>query len=320
MDGKTPLDKQSENKMKTIKLKGYQDFELVGYLWDKVENPVGVVQIIHGMQEHAKRYNDFAKFLNKNGLIVFASDLRGHGETALINNLPLGYSDGDIFMEIVQDQIIITDYLKDKFNLPITIFGHSFGSFISQRYMIENGFKIKNIILCGSTYTNNMLYKSGYVLAKICRFFKGKKAKARLIEKLSIRSYGKNFKNGNWLTRDEKIFEEYRKDELCGRSFPNNFYWSFFKNARHNYKKLSNIPFYLPIFIISGTDDPVMGKKGLHKLFFKYGLANKKVFLKTYLGARHELINEINKEEVYNDIKEFAIDSTIAHIKVQTEV
>ena len=105
--------------MKTVKIKGYQDFQLVGYIWDNVENPKGVVQIIHGMQEHAKRYDDFAKFLNTQGLIVFASDLRGHGQTAIINNLPFGYSDGDIFMEIVQDQIIITDYLSKKYKLPV---------------------------------------------------------------------------------------------------------------------------------------------------------------------------------------------------------
>ena len=300
--------------MKTIKIKGYQDFELSCYLWDKVDSPKGVIQIIHGMQEHAKRYCDFAKFANTQGFIVFASDLRGHGETALLNNLPLGYSDGDIFMEIIQDQIIITEYLNKKFKLPITILGHSFGSFITQRYMVENGFKIKNVILSGSTYTNNLLYKSGYVMAKIFKLFKGKKARAKLIEKLSFGSYIKKFPNGNWLTRDNKVWEKYRNDELCGKSFPNNFYWSFFKNARHNYKNLKNIPYYVPILILSGSDDPVKGKKGLHKLFFTYGKANKKVYLKIYPGARHEILNEINKDEVYKDIMEFASDNTLSHI------
>jgi len=302
--------------MKTLKLKGYQDFELTCYIWDKVENPKGVVQIIHGMQEYAKRYDHFAKYLNSVGLIVFASDLRGHGQTAIMHNLPLGYSDGDIFMEILQDQIILTEYLNNKYKLPITIFGHSFGSFISQRYMVENGFKIKNIILCGSTYTNSILYKSGYIVAKICKFFKGKKAKAKLIEKLSFKQYAKPFPNGNWLTRDDKVWEKYLNDDLCGKSFPNNFYWSFFKHARRNYDNLKNIPFYVPILLISGTNDPVMGKKGIHKLFYKYGIANKKVYLKVYPGARHELINEINKDEVFKDISDFALDNTLAHIKL----
>ena len=138
--------------MKTVKLEGYDNFELVGYLWDKVENPVAVLQIIHGMQEHALRYNSFARHLNKHGIIVFASDLRGHGQTALINNLPLGYSDGDIFMEIVRDQIKVTEYLCDKFNLPISILGHSFGSFITQRYIIANSPLNPNLIPKAPTF------------------------------------------------------------------------------------------------------------------------------------------------------------------------
>lgn len=294
--------------MKTLKLKGYKDFELSCYVWDKVEKPTGVVQIIHGMQEHAKRYSEFAKFLNSKGLIVFASDLRGHGQTALLHNLPFGYSDGDIFMEIVNDQIILTDYLIKIYSLPVTIFGHSFGSFIAQRYMIENSFKIKNVILCGSTYTNTAIYKMGYRVAQLCKIFKGKKKPAKLIEKMSIRSYGKNFPLGNWLTRDDKVFLKYKDDELCGSVFPVNFYHSFFKHARHNYKNLKNIPFYLPILLISGTSDPVAGKNGIVKLFFTYGKALKKVALKTYIDARHELLNEINKEEIYEDILRFIED------------
>lgn len=303
--------------MKTVKIKGYQDFQLVGYIWDKVEKPVGVVQIIHGMQEHAKRYNDFANYLNELGLIVFASDLRGHGQTAIINNLPFGYSDGDIFMEIVQDQIIITDYLIKKYNLPVSILGHSFGSMIAQRYMVENAFKIKNIVICGSTYTNSMQFKAGYIVAKLCRAFKGKKADANLIEKMSLKKYGKNFKNGNWLSRDEKNWERYNNDELCGKTFPNNFYWSFFKNARHNYKNLKNIPYYLPILLIGGSNDPVGKGHGMSKLFLTYGKAKKRVYFKTFLDARHEILNEVNKDEVYKDIAYFLLYDKLKCIPIK---
>ncbi len=293
--------------MKTLKIKGYNDFELASYVWDKVNNPVGVVQIIHGMQEHALRYEDFAKALNKKGLIVFASDLRGHGQTAIQNNMAPGYSDGDIFMEIVYDQIIITDYLTKTYKLPVHIFGHSFGSFITQRYMVENCFKVKSVVLCGSTYTNSMAFKSGYMVASTLKFFGQKKKPADLIEKISIKGYGKYFLNNNWLTRDEKVWYKYSQDNLCGQTFPNNFYWSFFKNARKNYKNLKNIPYYLPILIISGTSDPVPGKKGIFKLFMAYGKAMKKVYLKGYKDARHELHNEINKAEIIKDITDFMI-------------
>lgn len=302
--------------MKTKKLKGYNDFELACYIWDHVENPKGVVQIIHGMKEHARRYSDLAKYLNSQGLIVFASDLRGHGNTALNNNLPWGYSNGDIFMEIVNDQIILTDYLIKTYNLPIYIFGHSFGSFITQKYIIENGFKIKSVILCGSTYTNSFAFKSGYIVASILKAFGLKKKPAKFIEKISINSYGKKFSNGNWLSRDNKVWNKYTQDEMCGKDFPNNFYWSFFKNARKNYKNLKNIPFYLPILIISGTNDPVYGKNGIFKLFISYGKAMKKVYLKGYKDARHELHNETNKEEVYKDISDFLLENNIPNIPV----
>lgn len=304
--------------MKTLNIEGHNNFKLFGYIWDKVDNPTGVVQIIHGMQEHALRYDKFAKYLNTKGLIVFASDLRGHGQTALLNNLPFGYSDGDIFMEIVYDQIKITDLLLEKYKLPISIFGHSFGSFIAQRYMVENGFKIKNVILCGSTYTNSIIYKLGYEVAKICRLFKGKKAPAKLIEKMSIKGYGKHYENGNWLSRDNKVWEKYLNDDLCGKTFPVNFYYSFFKNARKNYKELKNIPYFLPILIISGSDDPVPGKHGIIDLFFTYGKAKKKVFFKSYIDDRHELLNELDKENVYTDVSNFITDNQIDHVLIRT--
>lgn len=305
--------------MKTVKIEGYNNFEIVGYLWDKVEKPVGVLQIIHGMQEHALRYASFAKYLNSLGIIVFASDLRGHGQTALLHNLPLGYSDGDIFMEIVNDQIIVTEYLSKKFELPISVLGHSFGSFVTQRYMVENGFKVKNVILSGSSFSNSMAFRAGYRVAQIQRAFGLKKKRAKMIEKMAFGSYGKKFKNGNWLSRDEKVWEMYKQDELCGKPFPVNFYYSFFKNARNNYKNLNNIPYYLPILIVSGTEDPVSGKDGIPKLFFEYAKARKRLFLKNYVGARHEILNETNKDEVYKDISDFILNDKIDSTAVKYE-
>lgn len=303
--------------MKTVKLEGYENFEIVGYLWDKVEKPVGVLQIIHGMQEHALRYSNFARYLNKLGIIVFASDLRGHGQTALLHNLPLGYSDGDIFMEIVKDQIKVTEYLSEKFHLPISVLGHSFGSFITQRYMVENGFKVKNVILSGSTYTNSMAFRMGYRVAQVQKAFGLKKKTAKMIEKMAFGSYGKQFKNGNWLSRDEQVWADYKADELCGKPFPVNFYHSFFKNARHNYKNLKNIPYYLPILIVAGTDDPVSGKDGIIKLFYQYAKAQKKVFLKNYLDDRHEILNELDKDEVYKDISDFILNDQIESMLIK---
>lgn len=281
--------------------KSFDGKELHYYLVE-AEKPKAVVQIVHGMQEHAKRYLPFMEFLQKNGYTSFASDLRGHGKS--MDEIP-GYSDGDIFQEIVKDQIEITKFLKEKYNLPVYIFGHSFGSFITQYYIANSDNIASKAVLCGSTFTNNALYKFGKFFAKLTCAFKGKKHEAKLIENMSLKGYGKKFPNGNWLSRDEENWEKYKADEFCGQPFPASFYLSMFKNGAKNYKNIGNID--IPVLIISGTSDPVSGKnaKGAEKLYRVYKDNGIDVQLILYDRARHELLNETNKEDVYKDVLEF---------------
>ncbi len=275
------------------------------YLYDEVENPKGVVLVIHGMQEHARRYDKFCTALNSNGYIVFVSDLRGHGK-----NMPLanpGYSDGNIFAEIVLDHVSYIKKLKTDYKgLPLIVFGHSFGSFIAQRLIVECDTMVDKFILCGSAYANCLKFKAGLWLAVLSELTKGRKAEAKLVEKCSIKGYGKKFKNGNWLSRDEMVMEEYRADLLCGLPFPNSFYTSFFGSAIENYKNLALVDESTPILLISGTNDPVgdYGKsvKKLYKVYRKHWL---NVYMKLYEGARHELLNETNSYEVVHDIISF---------------
>ena len=291
--------------MKEIKIKGFEDYELNARLFD-VKQPKGIVQIIHGMQEHSKRYENFAKFLNSNGYIVFVTDLRGHGKSAEDPNL-LGYSSKDISIENVNDQIIISKYLKEKYpNIPLIVLGHSYGSFLTQRYITECNIADK-VILSGSAYTNTLLMKFGRIFANLTAFFKGRKAIAKMIESMSLQGYGKGFEDGNWLCKDNKVWEEYKKDEFCGTPFPASFYQSFFKLVVNNYKNLKNINKDTPLLIMSGDKDPV-GENGklVKKLYDTYkeaGLTD--LYLKLYENGRHEMLNETNKEEVYNDILTF---------------
>ena len=184
--------------MKEVKIKGFQDYELTARLFE-VKNPKGIIQILHGMQEYSKRYENFAKFLNEKGFIVFVSDLRGHGKSAEDPNL-LGFSSGDISKENVQDQIIISNYLKKKYkNIPLIVLGHSYGSFLTQRYITECNIADK-VILSGSAYTNTLLMKFGRIFANLTAFFKGRKAIAKMIESMSLQGYGKGFEDGNWLS------------------------------------------------------------------------------------------------------------------------
>lgn len=283
---------------------GYENKDLVGYFWDEVASPKAVVQIVHGMQEHAKRYDDFAKFLNSKGFIVFASDLRGHGETCGNVN-DLGHTNGDIFNEIVKDQIIITELLQKQYDLPVYVLGHSFGSFITQRYIQECSLA-KKVVICGSAYTKTFIMWMGGLVANLTALFKGSHTRARLIEKLSFGSYAKNFEHGNWLCSDESVFEAYKKDPYCGTPFPVCFYKSMFKNVFNNYKHLKNISKDQQVFLIAGDKDPV-GENGklVEKLYAVYKKHGVDVSLKLYKNDRHEILNGVNKREVYADIVNF---------------
>lgn len=284
---------------------GFENKDLTCYFWDEVKKPKAVVQIIHGMQEHAKRYSNFAEFLNKNGYIVFASDLRGHGETAG-NVMDLGHTNGDIFKEIVSDQVIITQKLKEQYNLPVYVLGHSFGSFIAQRYVQVCNLSDK-VVICGSAYTNTLLMKAANIIAHLTGLFKGNHATAKLIEKLSFGSYAKQFEDGNWLCSDNQVFLDYKADPYCGTPFPACFYKSMFKNITKNYKDLKLITPEQKIMLIAGTNDPVGGKNAslVKKLYNVYTKNKVKVELKLYENDKHEILNGTNKEQVFADVLEF---------------
>ncbi len=291
--------------MKNLKIKSFDETILYSYLYDEVDEPIGVIQFIHGMQEHGGRYADTCKYFNSKGFICLVSDLRGHGKTANgIENL--GKSDGDIFEETVQDQIVISEYLVKKYKkLPLFVFGHSYGSFITQKY-IQVCHLAKKAVICGTTDGDNAIMKMGRIIAWFTKQKNGKHGKATMIENMSFKSYAKGFKNGNWLSRDEKVWQKYQEDEYCGTPFPVSFYSSLFKNMGKLNKGIKDIDKDLDILLIYGDEDPVGSKgKEVVKLYRKYLKNNKKVQILDYDGARHELLNETNKHEVLTNVYHF---------------
>ena len=288
---------------RNIKINGFNDLKLNCYLCENVENPKAVVLIVHGMQEHCARYKNFSRFLNQNGFIALASDLRGHGKTAESFERR-GFGEKDIFKETLQDQLKLIDFAKKKYHLPIYVFGHSYGSMLSQ-WLAQMSPDIEKCVICGTTNGSSAIFKLGSFVISLMSPFKGKNSKGGIIEKLCIKSYGKKFERGNWLTRDENVFDEYQKDKECGGSFPFSFYKSMIKNMTKANKNISNIG-NKKLFLIAGDKDPV-GESGkqVKKLFKVYRKHNIDVNLKLYEGARHELINEINRDEIYADIINF---------------
>ena len=277
--------------------------------WNEVGHPKAVMLILHGMVEHCARYHEFAKYMNMRGVVVFSMDLRAHGQT-VGDSQKIGKYSGDLAKDVVSDAVYFADKLIEKYNLPLIVLGHSYGSFMLQRF-VQVYHKHSLAIFVGSAYMKgNSSVGLGKFVAKITKFFCGKNAKAKLIYKLSFGTYGKNFENGNWLTSDEEKFQEYVKDEYCGAVCSANFYVSFFSHLKNIYKSeyLNQIDKNIPMLITSGEDDPVGGKKAdlVHKLANMYRDLGVEIVDEKIWGAkRHEILNETNRLEVYKYIGDF---------------
>lgn len=296
-----------------VKLKMRDEKEVYLYKWEPKDKVIikGVVQVIHGMAEHGMRYSRFAEELNKEGFIVYADDHRGHGKSA--ENLSnLGYiADKDGFHTMVHDQWEINQYIKkENPNNKVYIFGHSMGSFISQRYIEIYGGTIEGVILSGTGGKPNLMMKAGIPLSGSIMKIKGRKADGKLMNDIGFGSYNEHIENPktdfDWLSRDEDEVAKYIMDPYCGGVFPVSFFYDFLKGmcSIHKKKNLEKIPKDLPIEIFSGDGDPVgnYGKGVVYLYETLKGQHIKNVNYKLYPGGRHELLNEINRDEVTNDI------------------
>ena len=296
--------------MKTEKFQSFDGTVLQCYLWDNVRAPKGVVQISHGMAEHARRYDDFANYLNQNGYIVFADDHRAHGMTSTKQSSKgvKGYHKGNIYFDTVKDECAITKMLKDRYNLPVFYLGHSYGSMVGQRY-IEECKDYSGVILSGSAMMKGALLNTGATIANLNFKCAGGEKTADFLDKLTFGAYNKPFKKESefaWLSRDKENVKKYIFDEQCGYVMSVAFFKYFLNGLKESYKKenLSKIDVNKPIAIFSGDKDPVRGNgKLVQKLYDQYkNLGVKNLTIKLYPDARHEILNELNNKEVYKDM------------------
>jgi alpha-beta hydrolase superfamily lysophospholipase len=286
--------------------------EIFVYKWLPDENVQvkGIVQIAHGMAETAARYEGFARSLTEDGFIVYANDHRGHGKTAR-DVEKLGDLGIDGFNSMVENMHGLNERIKkENLNLPIFLFGHSMGSFLTQRYICLYGSELNGVILSGSCGKQGIIIDIARLIAK--REIKkiGRSGKSNKLDKLSFGSYNNSFKPNrtafDWLSRDIKEVDQYIADPFCGTVFTAGFFYDFLgglKSIADN-MEIKNISKDLPIYIFSGDKDPV-GKngKGVLKLVKTYkGHGIKDLTHKLYEDGRHEMLNEINKEEVITDV------------------
>ncbi|MDD4315640.1 MAG: alpha/beta hydrolase [Clostridia bacterium] len=294
--------------MKQIKMDTFDKKKISVNIWDKVDAPKGGVLIAHGMAEHPDRYDDFALFLNNLGYVVVADDHRGHRFSAAGEK---GQVDGNSFVQTVKDMDMLVDYIKNTYNVEVALVGHSYGSFLSQAYIEKYSHKLKGVILSGTAHMKNPLLAMGSVIASVQNLFFGADKPGKLIDKMSFGAYNKPFESQGqqfaWLSRDKEQVDKYEKDEYCGHVMSIGFYKSFFKGVLSMYgDDALNINKKLPIFIAVGGDDPVSQQSKLaKKLYDFYKSLELNVELKIYEGARHEILNETNRAEVFDDFAKF---------------
>ncbi len=294
--------------MKHMELRTFDDKINTVSVWDEVDNKIGAVVIVHGMAEHADRYDDFAKRLNREGYVVLADNHRGHkfnpdGERGIVAP--------DSFENSVRDIKSVVDYAKQTYGVEVALLGHSYGSFLSQRYLELYADTVVCCILSGTAYMKGALVGMGKIIAGLQRFFVGGEKTGKLIDKMSFGAYNKPFESQGqrfaWLSRDRKKVAEYEADEYCGYPLSIDYYFYFFRSIQKMYSDaVKSVPADLPILIAIGSDDPVSNKGVLAEKLYKFYLQNGlNAELKVYPGARHEILNEINRAEVYNDFVAF---------------
>lgn len=271
--------------------------------WDNIKRPIGVIQIIHGMDEHIRRYDRFAQFMNAHGYIVFGDDHRGHGKTARdISTIGQTDGDADIFAATVSDEMEIMYYLKSKYNLPLFLFGHSYGSFITQAIMQKTDIPAAGVCLSGSARYPQWLLATVRGAAWMGRMLWGPDSPARILEAFSpIRG---NIDGGSKLTRDQNQVAIHDADPMRAKYFSYGFYFSLFKNLMQLHQESR---FNTPLLIISGARDMVSMNsrfsKSLYNAYQANGMSNLTLII--YPDARHELLMELNYDEVQNDILQF---------------
>jgi len=265
------------------------------------------VQVVHGAAEHSRRYERFARFLNAAGFVVYANDLRGHGETAQRSG-KLGMGGDDAWNGMVKDEKQMTDIIrKDYPNLPIFIFGHSMGSMIAQDYMARWGMDLKGVVLSG---TAGIFPNLDALVAMAEQAAQSAAAEPSAVFGQMFASFNTPFapaKTGfEWLSRDEAEVQKYADDPWCGFPFSNGLVRDFMKGLLDMWQpdKEARIPKNLPILIVSGSLDPVGGNtQAVMPLIERYrsnGIQD--LAYKFYPEARHEILNEVNRDKVQQDI------------------
>lgn len=284
-------------------------YNIHGVRWIPEGEIKGVVQIAHGMCEYIERYEELAKFLNSKGLVVTGHDHIGHGRS-VNSESDLGYfADKDGAWCTVKDMHSVTKLTKTLYpNVPYVVLGHSMGSFITANYIEQYGDWVDVAILVGTGLNPGIVCAAGRLVNDIIAKIKGERHRSHLVSKLMFGKYNDRVpdckSDYDWICSDEEVISKYLADPHCGFTFTTNGNRALMSFMQYEGRHFGDIPKELPILLASGLDDPVGNYgKGVEKvagILRKQGVED--VTVKLYAGMRHEILNEIDKNRVYEDL------------------
>lgn len=285
--------------------------QLHGVRWIPDGEVRAVVQLVHGMAEYIERYRTFAGYLNEHGILVVGHDHLGHGDSVGPEKEYGYFADEHGNRILVQDIHLIYQKTKKEYRgVPYVLMGHSMGSFLVRQYLCCFGKGLDGAVICGTAFRSESMLKIALGLCRMEAQLIGWHTKSRLFQRMISGSYNAAFSPNrtasDWISRDEAVVDAYESDERCGFPFTLNGYYNLFltlyKIGRKEY--LEKMPREIPVLFIAGEKDPVGNcGEGVRKaiaLFEQVGMCD--IESKLYPQARHEILNELNKEEVFDDV------------------
>ena len=269
------------------------------------------LQISHGMLEHIERYDDFARNMAEHGILTVGNDHIGHGNSIISEECRGYFDENDGNNVLIEDMYTLMNIMKEENpDMPYFILGHSMGSFLTRQFITMYGNEINGAIISGTGQQPLGLIKFGVFVTKFIASFKGWNYRSKFVDYLALGGNNNKFKPArtkfDWLTRDEDIVDNYISDSRINIIFTLNGFYNMFRSIMlmNEQEKLEDIPKDLPMLFISGERDPVGNfGKDVSKAFNIYkNLGMENISMKLYSGDRHEILNELDREQVYDDI------------------
>ena len=279
--------------------------------WIPEQEVKAVLQIAHGMVEYIDRYHEFAVYLVNQGIYVVGHDHLGHGQSVCSKG-DYGY-----FPHVDGNKCVIGDIHKlrnmtsEKYaDVPYFMLGHSMGSFLLRQYLTIHSKGLAGAVIMGTGHQPRVILMGGQMICKMIAAFKGWKHKSQFVNNLSFGSYNKKFEPAetpnDWITSDKEKRDQYIDDPLCGYTFTVGAYYQMFEGMKVLDTKgsVDKIRKDIPVFFVAGADDPVgESGKGVQRIYEKYKTAGiQDVSIKLYKDDRHEILNETDREQVYEDL------------------